>query len=91
MLVPKLTAVLNDESGETAGQALGVERQDALESLHGVHGEDADEAERQQRRGVPPPVHLGLGIDPAEPIDEALHRPQEADDSGDAPLVDPAP
>ena len=78
MLVTKLTAVLNDRAGVTFDHVGRVERQVALEPLHHVEQEDADDAEREERDRVDVPALLALGIDPAEPVDEALDRTEDA-------------
>jgi hypothetical protein len=49
-----------------------------LQALESVDGEQAGEVEDQHGDGVALPIHLLIRPDAGEPINEALHRPEEA-------------
>ena len=48
VLVAKLAAVLNEESGVTAPNSCGFQRQPSLKALQRVEEEQADHAEQQE-------------------------------------------
>ena len=78
MLVAKLTAVLNEESGVTAPSFCGFSGSHCLQALQQVEDDEADHAEQQHGEGVSLPVHLLLGPHAAEAIDQPLDRAQDA-------------
>ncbi len=89
MFVPKLTAVLNDESGETAPSPWGFSGQDALQALEEVHDQDAGKVEEQHRDGVGLPALLDVRPDARGPVDQALEPAERAIEPDGLPLVDP--
>ena len=88
MLVAKLTAVLNDESGRHAAEALRIERQHALQALQQVDDDDPDEIEEQHRERVALPVVLRLRVDARDAVDEPLDGPQHRREEGALAFVD---
>jgi hypothetical protein len=74
VLVMKLAAVLNDESGVTA-EKLGVERQIGLQPLQTIDHQSTQQVERQHGQCILCPAHFLGGIDSAYAIERALKRP----------------
>ena len=63
--------------GRHRSEALGVQRQAALEALEQVHDQQAREVEEQHRERVGLPAHLAVGPDAREPVEEALEPPED--------------
>ena len=75
----KLTAVLNDESGETFGKFCGFSGGcNACVRCKPVHGQKAEEVEQQHRAGVHLPIHLLLGPHAGQAIEQTLERAEHA-------------
>jgi hypothetical protein len=59
-------------------KTLRIQRQERLKSLESIQQQQSCEVEDQHGDGVALPVHLLIRPDAGEPVDEALHRPEDA-------------
>ena len=73
----KLIAVLKLRYSGTAGHALRIERQQALQAQQGIEDEETADMEEQHGDRVGEPILLALLVDAAEPIEAALDRPKD--------------
>ena len=78
MLVMKLTAVLNDRCGTTAGTSVGLSGSEPWNRWMRVDEEERDDAEAEQRVRVHRPALLAVRVDAADAVDRALDRAEEA-------------
>ena len=76
VLVVNDAAVLNASAGAHRAEALRIERQHLLQSLHRVEHQHRDHAEHEQRDGVLRPSHLARLVDAGQAVDQPLERPQ---------------
>ena len=72
VLVVKLAAVFQARSGPTAARCCGFQGQEGLQALDGVGEQQGYGREAQHGEGVFAPVHLLVGLDGAELVDEPL-------------------
>ena len=63
--------------GRHRSEALGVQRQAALEALEQVHDQQAREVEEQHRERIGLPAHFAIGPDTRESVEEALEPPED--------------
>ena len=66
--------------GVHCSQVLRVEWQDRLETLESIQRQQAHYTEEQQGKGVGLPVHLVIGAQPHDAVDEALDRSHDTTD-----------
>ncbi len=85
----KLTAVLNDESGETPAKSCGLSGQVRLQALQREHDDETDEVDREHRQRVTTPVGLLGRIDARETIDQALDGPDDGREERSFTFEDP--
>ena len=74
--------------GRDAGEALRVQREDALQTLEAVDRQCAEPVEEQHRDRIGLPVHPLVGMDAADAVDQTLDRAEHGIEERPLAVVD---